>query len=89
MTILVGKRESHSPRLGFAIAKKQIPKAIQRNRLKRVFREHFRKHKHRLPDRDMVVMVRRPILNLDSALLTSKLEKHWNAIIRQCKKSSL
>ncbi|MCP4431567.1 MAG: ribonuclease P protein component [Gammaproteobacteria bacterium] len=87
ITILVRNEPGSLARLGFAIAKKQIPKAIQRNRLKRVLRESFRKNKYRLPDHDMVIMVRRSILKLDPALLNSSLEKHWNAVIKQCKKS--
>jgi ribonuclease P protein component len=86
MTILVGKIPGDLPRLGFAIAKKQIPKAIQRNRLKRVFRESFRTNRHRLPNHDIVIMVRRSILKLDPVLLNSSLEKHWNAVIKQCEK---
>jgi len=86
ITILVGKKLGRSPRLGFAIAKKQIPKAVQRNRLKRIFRESFRKNQQRLPIRDMVVLVRRPILNLDRTQLNITLENHWNGVIKQCEK---
>lgn len=87
ITILVGIQAGLNPRLGFAIAKKQIPKAVQRNRLKRIFRESFRKNQVRLPDRDMVIMVRRPILNIEVKLLNANLEKHWNSVIKQCEKS--
>ena len=87
ITILVGKLPGFAPRLGFAIAKKQIPKAVQRNRLKRIFRESFRRNQFRLPARDMVIMVRRPILNIDKASLNASLEKHWNSVIKQCEKS--
>ncbi len=86
ITILVGKKYGQSPRLGFAIAKKQIPKAVQRNRLKRVFRESFRKNQHRLPTHDMVIMVRRSILNFDRSQLNISLDKHWNGVIKQCEK---
>jgi len=87
ITILVGNQIGVCPRLGFAIARKQIQKAVLRNRLKRIFRESFRKNQHRLPARDMVIMVRRSIMSIDSAQLISNLEKHWTSIIKQCENS--
>jgi ribonuclease P protein component len=84
ITILVSAHRSKNPRIGFAIAKKQIKKAVNRNGLKRVFRESFRKNQHRLPERDLVVMVRKQILLNDSIQLRASLDKHWNSIIKQC-----
>ncbi len=87
ITILVGNAPGAGPRIGFAIARKQIQKAVTRNRLKRIFRESFRKNQHRLPARDMVIMVRRQIMLIDSAQLNESLEKHWNSVIKQCENS--
>ena len=87
ITILVGKKKGDCPRLGFAIARKQIPKAVRRNRLKRLFRESFRKAQHRLPAHDLVIMVRREILSCEPEKIRTAVEQHWNSIIKQCEKS--
>ena len=87
VTFLVGKNAGNCPRIGFAIARKQAPGAVRRNSLKRLFRESFRKNRHRLPPRDIVVMVRREILLTRPADLRALLDQHWNSIIEQCERS--
>jgi ribonuclease P protein component len=47
-----------SSRLGLAISKKQIRRAVDRNRLKRHIRESFRRHRKQLMGLDLVVMAR-------------------------------
>jgi len=87
ITILVGSREGEIPRIGFAIARKQVARAVRRNALKRLFRESFRKNRHRLPSRDMVIMVRKQILARRPAEIRASLQQHWDGIIEQCEKS--
>ena len=87
MTILVGASPGKQPRLGFAIARKQVGKAVKRNALKRLFRESFRRNRNRLPSRDMVIMVRREILEAEPVAIREALEQHWNSIIELCEKS--
>ena len=87
ITILIGRKAGDRPRLGFAIARKQISTAVKRNQLKRLFRESFRRNQYRLPPRDMVVMVRREILERETAQIRAELEQHWNSIIEQCANS--
>ena len=87
VTILVGRKTGACPRLGFAIARKQVPKAVGRNRLKRLFRESFRKAQHLLPDRDLVIMVRREIQTVGTDKIRAAMDQHWNSIIKQCEKS--
>ena len=87
ITILVAKNVGNCPRLGFAIARKQVPTAVKRNALKRLFRESFRIGQLRLPKRDMVIMVRREIIFKKPAELKAMLDQHWNSIIKQCENS--
>ena len=70
-------------RLGFAVAKKQVKKAVDRNRLKRLVRESYRKHQSKLPDIDLVFMVRKSILELDNKTIHLKLEETWHRLINR------
>lgn len=63
-------RQMH-PRLGVTVTKKVSPSAVQRNRVKRVVREVFRKNRSIFPDScDVVVIARRgaPSLGYTEAL---------------------
>ena len=84
ITLLIGKRAGVNPRLGFAIAKKQIKRAVDRNRIKRLIRESFRRQRADLPQRDMVAMVRANILQLDHQQIFMRLDKHWRKAIIKC-----
>ena len=46
------------PRLGMLISKKNCRLAVDRNRIKRMIREHFRLAQHTLVGMDVVVMLR-------------------------------
>ena len=49
--------EGH-PRLGL-VATRRMGKAVQRNRVKRLLREFFRRHRTTLPDFDLVIMAKK------------------------------
>ena len=83
-TLLIGKSESTRARIGFAVAKKQIKRAVDRNRIKRQLRESFRLHQLELPKHDLVVMVRHKILNLNHQQIQQRLLKHWRTVAKKC-----
>ena len=47
-----------SPRLGLAVTRR-LGKAVRRNRVKRLLREFFRRHKAELPPRDIIIMAKK------------------------------
>ena len=71
-------------RLGFALSKKRIRSAVQRNRVKRVIRECFRQHCAELAAVDFVV-----IAVPDTAKRSNgELKQHFSACLQQqCKDS--
>ena len=54
--LMLVRQNKPFPRLGLAFSKKKIPRAVDRNRVKRVVREQFRLTQTTLPPVDMIVM---------------------------------
>lgn len=67
-------------RLGTALPRKQFPRAVDRNRLRRVLRESVRSHGATLQGLDLVVTGRRPLDELANAELFELLEDIWRRI---------
>jgi len=76
--------KGHS-RLGLAIAKKQFPLAVDRNRVKRLIRESFRELRTQVSSVDIVVMGRKNLLNMDNRQIRQQLDKLWRQVIRKGK----
>jgi ribonuclease P protein component len=74
-------------RLGLVIAKKNVRSAVQRNRMKRVAREFFRKLPHREPCLDVVLLARQGMGLLDNAELSSILLQQWQKVVRHTVKT--
>lgn len=70
-------------RLGLAIAKKQVRRAVDRNRIKRIVRESFRHHQQQLASVDYVVMARRDTAAASNAELFVSLQHHWKRLIKR------
>ena len=73
--ILVRSEVIGPARLGLAIAKKRAKRAVDRNRIKRVARESFRCHRHRLAGVELVVMNRDDAVKSDDVRLRAALDK--------------
>ncbi|ADC64024.1 ribonuclease P protein component [Allochromatium vinosum] len=65
------------PRLGLAIAKKCARRAVDRNRLKRIARESFRRSCQQLPGVDIVVLCAQGAPREPNQRLFDVLERAW------------
>ncbi len=83
-TLLATKNDFDHPRLGLAIAKKNIKKAVHRNMIKRTVRENFRIKQQNLGGIDIVVLARREAIDAPADLLRKSLEKHWLRLVSRC-----
>ncbi|MSP27109.1 MAG: ribonuclease P protein component [Methylococcales bacterium] len=82
-TLLAIQNELDHSRLGLAIAKKSIKKAVHRNIIKRTVRENFRLQEN-LGSIDVVVLARREAIGVPLELLRKSLEKHWLKLVARC-----
>ncbi|MPQ76517.1 ribonuclease P protein component [Hydrogenovibrio sp. JE_KL2] len=84
-TLIVRPNQKPYPRMGLAIAKKQLNRAVWRNRIKRLARELFRQHKQALSGYDIVVLSRRGMQEIDNVTLN----KSFMHLIRKISSSGL
>ncbi|MDH5183756.1 MAG: ribonuclease P protein component [Gammaproteobacteria bacterium] len=88
LTVFCRPNSQGNARLGLAISKKQLKRAVDRNRIKRLVRESFRQHQFVLSSLDLVVLARRSIHELDNRQVLHALERHWQRVIKRCADSS-
>lgn len=67
-------------RLGLAISKKCARRAVDRNRLKRIVRESFRRHRQLIPGVDVVVLCARGATTIPNRRLFDALGQAWATI---------
>lgn len=60
--VLAPMAEAH-PRLGLVVTRR-LGKAVQRNRVKRMLREFFRRHRAGLPAADLIIMAKKGAADL-------------------------
>ncbi len=87
-TVLVRKNNLGHPRLGLAISKKCAKNAVDRNQIKRIFRESFRLNQHTLPAVDIIAMCKPPAVKLDNKVMRHQIDTQWHFINKKFAHSS-
>jgi len=67
-----------------AIAKKQIKRAVDRNKIKRSARESFRLRQLTIGSFDIVVLARREAAAASKKNLSRSLNDHWLKLAQRC-----
>jgi|SRR5690606_31759267 len=75
------------PRLGLVIGKRNVRRAVERNRIKRHIRETFRLRQHSLPAVDAIVLARGQLDQLSDAELNELLDKQWSRLTKQASRN--
>lgn len=83
LVLAIDNQNEKVARLGLVVAKKNLKKAVDRNRFKRVVRESFRIHQHQLQGLEVVVLSRRGALQLDASALRKVVDQTWQRIIKK------
>lgn len=81
--VLACTNNSQEPRLGLVIAKKNVNKAVQRNRLKRLIRASFRTQKGLLENLDLVVLARKDADKLEGRAVALQLTQLWQDLAKK------
>lgn len=79
-TVLARKNNLDYPRLGLAISKKCAKRAVDRNQIKRIFRESFRLNKANLPAVDIIAMCKPSAVKLDNKAMRHQIDMQWQFI---------
>lgn len=88
MLLLGIKNNQKTARLGLAVAKKQLKRAVSRNRFKRLTRESFRHHLDIIKNLDIVVIARSGAERKTNRELLDLLSKNWHILSKKCEKLS-
>ena len=83
-TVLAKPKNESQAKLGLAISKTKVKKAVSRNRLKRIIRESFRLSKNKLVCADFVVMAQQGCEKTSNKQLFLSLTNHWDNITKKC-----
>jgi ribonuclease P protein component len=83
-TVLARLNERSEARLGLAISRRVVPRAVDRNRLRRLARESFRQLT--LAPLDYVVMARKDVLDAANPIVRGSLDRHFVRLSERARK---
>lgn len=78
----VRESSSSQARLGFALSKRSLKHAVDRNRVKRLTRDSFRLHREQLPAVDIVIITQSEVAQLNNAAILKQLVILWEQLRR-------
>lgn len=87
--MLASPNRLQTARLGLVISKKNVKRAVQRNRIKRQIRERFRQFPQRegpeldLSGLDIIVLARKGADGLSSQRIAKKVGRHFRSLARK------
>jgi ribonuclease P protein component len=84
LTVLARWNGGAHPRIGFAIGRRHVPRAVARNRIKRQAREWLRLNQDTLPGLDLVVMARPAAEKAGKRELRESLDNNATRLVKQC-----
>jgi ribonuclease P protein component len=79
-TVFYRANEHGDARIGLAISKKRIARAVRRNRIRRLIRESFRYNRPTLGCLDIVVMAQARADAATRQELGESLDRHWDRL---------
>lgn len=80
LVVIVAPGGAPRARLGLAVAKRHLPRAVDRNRVKRVIRESFRATRTGLAEVDVVVLARQHTITMSNRKLAGQLHAIWQDV---------
>jgi ribonuclease P protein component len=84
LVVLARQNDLGYPRLGLAVSRRAVRRAVDRNRIKRLIRESFRLEQSGLGSMDYVVLARAGLEQQDNRRIFQILERHWQTIKSRC-----
>jgi len=82
-TVLYRDNGGQQPRIGFTVAKKKIPTAVGRNRVRRVGRESFRGQNRTLGGIDIIILAQHNAMQATNKDLFASLDRHWDNLAQR------
>lgn len=74
-------------RIGLVLAKKNLRRAVDRNRIRRLTREAFRLKQHQLPALDIVLLTKKGLSDVSSEDYVEQLTYAWKRLEKLSRKS--